>query len=166
MPHVLRKISKSKWYQLPWMLSGEVQADSFKDLKTDSNELSVWYVDDNRSNLDQIITCLASNLDSISHIDYALIDISTIQDFGITVAENVPAKTAFTAGNVWHRDLIELTGEEIRRLAREIQNRTQLRQRCEKGRTRVLLGSAFNAKELDLSLLSQDLQQEITSSLM
>lgn len=164
MPLVLRKISKSKWYHLPWMTTGEVQGDSLKDLKTDSNELSVWYVDDNRSNLDQVLTCLASNTDSISHIDYALIDVNTIQALEITVADNVPAKTPFAAGNIWHRDLVQLTGEKILRLAREIQTRPELRERCEKGRTRKLLSAAFNAQALDLSRVSRELQQEIASS--
>ena len=159
----MRKISKSKWYKLAWMSAADVQGDCLKDLKTDSNVLSVWYIDENMSNLDHVLTCLASNNDSISHVDYALIDISVVLALGIKVADDVPGKTPFVPGNIWHRDLVELTGAKILDLAREIQDRAHLRLRGERGYIQKLLSTALQEQTLDMSLIKPGLHQEIAS---
>jgi hypothetical protein len=113
------------------MSSADVQGDSLKDLKTDENVLSVWHIEDDRSNLDQVLTCLASNNDSISHIDYALIDLNAVIALGINVVVH-PGKTPYTVGNLWHRDLVELTGSKLIGLAMEIQKDPALRIRSDR----------------------------------
>ncbi len=73
---VLRKIKKAKWYKheaIPWLKEGELQADALADLKTTDNNLSFWIVEDDRSNLDRIITALAANCQYVTNIDFVLL---------------------------------------------------------------------------------------------
>ena len=69
MPLFLRIIRKAKWYkneQVPWLPEGELQADTLTDLSTKSNELSVWHIEDDRSNLEQVVTALAAGRDHLN----------------------------------------------------------------------------------------------------
>ena len=44
------------------------------DLVPDDNTLSIWYIEDDRSNLEQVAVAFASTRDSFSNFDYALVD--------------------------------------------------------------------------------------------
>lgn len=54
MAFLLRKIRKNRWYkeQIEWLPDGELQADPLSDLGTKSNELSVYHVVIDESNLE------------------------------------------------------------------------------------------------------------------
>jgi hypothetical protein len=78
MPLILRKIRKARWYQydrsdFPWLLEEDIPADPLGDLATNDNELSVWQINDDKSNLPRVAAALAANCDDISNLDYALI---------------------------------------------------------------------------------------------
>ena len=119
MPLLLRAIRKNRWYMsddIPWLPKGEIQADPLGDLATGNNTLSVWQVEDDNSNLKQVIAALASNRDSISNLDYAVFDIDLLADTGIKVKINQGA-TPYEMANFWHRDLVELTATKLVKLA-------------------------------------------------
>jgi hypothetical protein len=74
MPLMLRKIRKARWYQhnqadFPWLLDEDIPADPLGDLVTNDNELSVWQINDDKSNLHRIAAALAANSDDISNLD-------------------------------------------------------------------------------------------------
>jgi hypothetical protein len=91
VPLLLRGIRKRRWStdttdkSISWLSNGEIQSDALGDLNTSNNTLSVWYVEDDQSNLDQVITALASNRDAISNLDYVLFDISLVNSIQINI---------------------------------------------------------------------------------
>jgi hypothetical protein len=60
MALLLRTVSNAKWVPPDWMDAGEVPADALSDLKVMDNALSVWQVEADRTNLEMVITALAS----------------------------------------------------------------------------------------------------------
>lgn len=119
MPLLLRKIRKSKWYKndsVPWLEKDEIQSDALGDLVTSSNTLSVWLVDDDQSNLEQVIVALASGCDNISNFDYALLNVDLVLNVGIKI-KTKEGLTPYTRANQWHRDLVELTTNKLFKLA-------------------------------------------------
>ena len=77
MSFILRKIRKGRWHGsdvLKWLPANELPADSLVDLATKDNQLSIYIVEGDRSNLDRIIAALSANCDFISNFDYALLD--------------------------------------------------------------------------------------------
>ena len=122
MPLLLRKIRKGKWYKndsVLWIGENEIQADALGDIVTSSNTLSVWLVEDDKSNLEQIIIALASGCDNISNFDYALLDVDSLSSLG-TKIETKEGSTPYARANQWHRDLVELTTNKLFNLAEAI----------------------------------------------
>lgn len=66
MPLILRKIEKGRWNSdpqaVPWLPPGEVQAQALLDLAPKDNGLSVWLIEEDRSNLDRVVAALAGVL--------------------------------------------------------------------------------------------------------
>jgi len=123
MPLLLRKIRKSKWYKslnVPWLPPGELQADALGNLKTENNKLSLWHIEDNSSNLNQVLIAVLTTLDVPSNIDIALIDSNLVSDIGINM-ESTKGNTKISNVNInWHRNLIELTANKLMQLAQII----------------------------------------------
>jgi len=125
VPFFLRKIRKAKWYKnenVSWLAEGELQADALSDLETKNNELSVWYVEDDKSNLEQIAAALAASGDAISNLDYALLDQEVLSEVSIKV-RNTRGGSPDKKVNSWHRDLVELSATALFELAKAIQTK-------------------------------------------
>lgn len=101
---------------MPWLEKDEIQSDALGDLVTSSNTLSVWLVDDDQSNLEQVIVALASGCDNISNFDYALLNVDLVLNVGIKI-KTKEGLTPYTRANQWHRDLVELTTNKLFKLA-------------------------------------------------
>jgi hypothetical protein len=118
----LLKISKSRWnrHKSPaWLPSGDVPAKVLLDLRTANNGLSVWYVKEDRSNLDEVLIALASAYDRLDNLDYALFEERACDSLKICV-ETSKGTTPARKMNQWHRDLTELSGEKVLALAKLI----------------------------------------------
>lgn len=122
MPLLLRAIRRNRWYTsdtVSWLPKGEIQADPLGDLATGNNTLSVWQVEDDKSNLEQVIAALAASRDTVSNLDYAIFDVDLLSSIGIKIEVNEGA-TPYEMANRWHRDLVELTATKLVRLAEAI----------------------------------------------
>lgn len=123
MPLVLRKIKKAKWYKngvVSWLKEGELQADALTDLKTTNNRLSVWLVQDDKSNLDRIITALASKCEYSTNIDFALLDQSILEQLVIKWEKTIGDSHDDEINHISHLDLIELTARKLYQFAHKI----------------------------------------------
>ena len=58
-----------RWLRPDWLAGDEVQADALVDLSTKDNELSVWLIENDKSNLEHVVTALAANCNTISNLD-------------------------------------------------------------------------------------------------
>lgn len=115
MPFVFRKIRRARWVRSPdldWLAEGELQADALLDVLTENNKLSVYLIEDDRSNFQQVVAALAANRDKPANMDYALIDMSELMALDIQFAET-SGETVDTAVNAIHRDLIKLTAAKV-----------------------------------------------------
>lgn len=163
MPLFLRKIRKAKWYShidLEWLVEGEIQADALGDLATKNNTLSVWNIEDDKSNLEEVITALATRFDSPSNLDFALIDKKYVVDMGLKV---IPSKgdTYFLKANEhWHFHLTELTAQSILNLANIIMINGE-KERYRESQIILLLKQAIQNKTIYIKDLSVNLQSKI-----
>ena len=150
MPLILRKIRKSKWYKsevVPWLEEGDLQADTLVDLATKGNRLSVYLVDDDCKNLEQIVTALAAACDYISDFEFALFAEEALHKISIKVEETA-GDTADGIVNTWHRDLSELTANKITALAAVISTQA-VRRRLLSRRVLELLADAVASRQID-----------------
>ena len=163
---LLRAIHKPRWYddpRPPWLAEGEAPADVLDDLRTKQNELSVWLVREDESNVDEVVTALATNRNSLDKVDYALIDEATVGELGIDMQES-PANTPFHAVNAWHRDLIELSAGKVARLANAMFSRPR-RTRVTEARVRRLVRAAVSAQKIELTDLRDSIRAKIEGDL-
>lgn len=154
MPFVLRKIRKAKWYKsdgVPWLGEDELQADALVDLATKGNKLSVYVVDDDQANLEQIVTALAANCDYISDFDYALFNREALLEVNIKF-ENTEGDTPDAIVNSWHCDLIELSATKMMALATLIWTRAE-RKRFLSKRVLEMVVKAIASQQIDRTKL-------------
>jgi hypothetical protein len=162
VPLLLRKIRKSKWYKndsVPWLEEGEIQADALGDLVTSGNTLSIWVVEDDKSNLEQVIVALASSCDNIANFDYALINIDCLLSIGIKI-ETKEGLTPYSKANKWHRDLIELTTSQLFKLA-EVMAIHSTRERVSEKTVLNLIRVAVQNEKIDKTKLKEDVIKKL-----
>ena len=117
MPLLLRKISKPRWQKLAWLEEGKAQADALRDLETKENKLSVWHVEDDKSNLRGVVTAIAATRDVASNFDYALFDQRLLTKLRVRIEKTVGDTYHKEANASWHRDIVELSAEKNAELA-------------------------------------------------
>jgi len=162
VPLLLRKIRKNRWYtnNAPgWLREDEIQADTLGDLVTTSNTLSVWVVEDDKSNLDHIIVALASSCDNVSNIDYALFNIDLISESDIKV-ETKEGLTPYAKANPSHRDLVELTTNKLFKLAKLIFVHST-RERVKEKEVLNLIKNAVNNGQIDPTKLKEGISKKL-----
>ena len=134
---LLIRIDKPRWDwntdDSPWIPPGDIPAAPLTDLRTSPNsELSVWYVEDNRSNLARIIAALAGTRDHSDKFDFALFPEAVLTQAQIQWNTSLGNSADRDANSSWHRDLIELTASKLSTLARLIREQGEIERRFEK----------------------------------
>ena len=126
MAFLLRKIRKNRWYKekFDWLPDGELQADPLSDLGTKSNELSVYHVVIDESNLDRIIASLAANSEQCDNFDFAIFDENIISELGIKIKKS-KGELPDEQVNNWHSDLCELSATKLVILAKAIYDKAK-----------------------------------------
>ena len=118
MAFILRKLdSKASFYQQDWLRNEDAQADALSNLKTKGNQLSVWWIDDDLSNLDRVIAALAAGRDRVEKLDYAVIDRGVLDSLGIRSIKADGQSPDGGANQRWHQDLARLSGSQLVALA-------------------------------------------------
>lgn len=121
MPQYLLMINKRKWDRLnvPWLKPNQIQADPLGDLRVNEGALSVWHIEDDKSNLDLVIVALAAARQNFDKFEYGLFDQNIASGFNIKV-QITPGNSLIDTANAWHRDFIELTAEQALNLVNTI----------------------------------------------
>jgi hypothetical protein len=149
VPYLLRKIKRSNWFsEVDWLPANELQADALGDLASKNNELSVWFVSDDNSNLTEVVAALSLSGDYVSIVDYALIDLDLLSNQGFDIAQN-PGVTPFDSANHWHRDLVRLTARRVLELAELVKKAR--RERCRDKDALNYVSQAINSGKVDIS---------------
>ena len=129
-----------------------MQADALNDLRTSSNELSVWYIEDDESNLEHVITALAASGDTVANLDYALFDLQLITNSDIKIHQSPGITPDERVNALWHRDLIELSASKIMRLATIIFTQAEIR-RVSKKKLLRMIAQAVSTGRIDRAKL-------------
>ena len=118
MAFIFRKLDrKAAFYRVNWIRDGDVQGDALYDLRTSSNTLSVWMVDEDQANLNRIIAALAAGRQTLDKLDYALIERQRLDRLGIDIAKVNGVSGDEKANTLWHQDLRGLSGARLVDLA-------------------------------------------------
>lgn len=129
MSFLLRKYIGDRWIiNDPFSETTKFPADPLGDLKTTDNKLSVFEIDDKKSNLDNVIIGLASAPErkSLDDIEYVLLDTEELEKEGFVIKKS-KGKTLIDKVNEVHRDIVDLTAKRLVNLAKIIYQRTKIK---------------------------------------
>ena len=163
MPLFFYRVAQARWLwgeDVPWLPPGELQAEVFLDLQARDNVLSVWYIMDDESNLDRVIAGLAAKRDSVSNLDYMLINQQLVTDMSIGVLTS-DGSTADTKANEWHRDLGKLSISQLVDIAYLLRRQGRLA-RCPQKRVRALLEMAVSSGHIAYDQLSDGIKAKLS----
>jgi len=168
LPFLLRKINYKKWIRNPdldsWLNENEIPADSLNDLifNLKNNSISAWKVEDDNSNLNDIIIALATNPDYISELSYILIDLNILPKYGIEYNE-ISGETKYNKANqLWHLNLIKLSGKKALILAQEFFNKGEKKRIYKKQLLKLFEKNRKILKNLEIENLKDDVRKHIS----
>ncbi len=141
MALLLRTVRRGRWVGAlghDWLEEGDVAADPLADLRTSENTLSVWQVDDDKSNLLRIVAAFASTRDTFANFDFALVQEEVVADLGIEIRH--------TNG--------------LARLAKQMVAKSETR-RIPLKQVKQLIEDAVNSNQIDVQGLNNTLKQRL-----
>lgn len=167
MATVLRKIDhKQLWNRKAegdvgdWLQEGELQADALQDIKTDSNRLSVFLIEDGApATLERVVGALAARRDNLSKFDYVLFSPTLLEELGIEW-ETTAGDTLDVAVNACHRDLVKLTAPKLANLGTSLLRRGNIERKSirEAG---LCISNSIGAKFIDAAKVSPQVVQQM-----
>ena len=160
MSLILRIVRKSRWLSPLWLSKDDVQADSITDLSTKDNELSVWFVRDDKANLKRIISALAANRTSLSNFDYVLFNKDILIENKIKMGETKGISKDDEVNKTWHLDLFELTAQQIVNLAKCIKSNGKINRIFDKDVKQYIIKSIEDGN-IEITKLDEDLRKKI-----
>src|SRR5713101_2238736 len=165
VPFMLRKIRQARWYKVEgaWLAADDIPADPLSDLTTKDNQLSVWHIEDDRLNVERVITALAASGTDVANVDYTLLDHRLLSDMHIKIASTRGGTLDEEVNASWHRDLVELSAGKLVVLATAIFVHAE-KQRIRKIRVHQLIAQAVASGWIDLQRLQPKVRTEIEAS--
>lgn len=107
MAFFFRKVRRTKWYREDPKGQASIeklQADALGDLRTQSNLLSLFIVDNDLGNLERIAAAFAATSEHRGNLDYVLVDRQAINKLGLKEIPN-PGETKDQEVNKVHIDM-------------------------------------------------------------
>ena len=113
----LRKITYRLWEDKPWLLDGELQVASLKDMRTLNSRLSV-YLTGAGIGINRMVAAIAASATSVAQVDYVFLDIEWLEGHGFRL-ESTPdhGRTPDRDVNGLHYDIHGLTVSKLYELA-------------------------------------------------
>jgi len=135
-------------------------ADPLADLNTTQNNLSCFYIDDKKSNLEDIIAGLASNKQRLSHFGYILIDLQVIKNNRFKINKTEIGTTPCLKANARHVNIEELTAKKLINFAKLAHTSPDINTKTKK-QVKQLLLKAAKCGNLDTSKMWESLKKEL-----
>jgi hypothetical protein len=136
-------------------------ADALVDLRTQSNELSVWIVD-TQPVPERLLAAIAANRDGLNKIDYVLLDeVDVIHRLGCRIEKTDGGLPDRLVSDELHRDLKLLTARQILDLAEYIFVRRDSMQRYSEGEVRRVLVESLRSGFIDSAALNERMQDHL-----
>ena len=165
MPYFLRVIySNTKWEKAhfpPWLEESDLPSCIIKDLNADDNALSVWEIPDDKANLPDVITAVASSIRrSVKNdFDYALLDVDYVDEINFKSSIKL-GDTPFYEMNPYHRNLSNLSINKVVYFAHLLCAHGKFERMGWKKLT-SLIKDAHKNNKLDLNLVKPELKQQL-----
>ena len=123
MTLVLRVIRQYRWDspdQFDWLAEGDMPADPLSDIAdTSGNCLSVWFVDDEKKDLEHVLAALAANREKAGNLDYVLFTHGDLEAAGIEFRQT-GGTTPDERVNEQHHDLTHLSAAKVLALTERV----------------------------------------------
>src|SRR4051812_13446215 len=103
-----------------WLDAADAVGDQVSDFRTSENRLSVFEVpsEDSKSHL-RVAAALTASRGKLDDVEYCLIDEEMLSRVAVKT-EATPGRTPDPVVNSWHKDLVDLSGLVLTRLAVEV----------------------------------------------
>lgn len=155
MPWLLLKARKTNFFGDRWQ---ECQANGTAPSElVKAHDLSVWLIDDGESNLDRVVTALASACDVLQDLSYVMVSQEVVETLGISIV-HTQGNTPDEEANDWHRDLSGLPADpkdtKLFGLASAISREHKFGKRS-KAQLRKLIEDGIEAGHIDTSKVSE-----------
>ena len=165
MPLLLRGVDKRRWdwpgAAFPWLSAEEYPAAPFADLRTDArSDLSTWEIAGDRRNLLRVIIALAAGKQNAEKFDYVLVDQRLLVPLAITMKVTRGKSPDLEANGLWHRDLVELTGDKLVELVRLLRDQGVI-DRVPERRIAQLLREALRVGQIDRTRVDERLLRSL-----
>jgi hypothetical protein len=165
VPLLLLKVHKIVWEKtgLPSFLrKGDIPANCLADLNIEKNELSLWFIEDSRANLNRVLTTLAASCNFVSDFDYLLFDENIVTNIGLTINKTDGGTPDNLANRSWHRDLSKLSAQDVLKFAVAIFFQS-IAQRIKAKKIEELLKAAVANGEVDSLKLTPRMAQKLAA---
>ena len=122
MTLLLRKVNRNRWIDqdLSWLEDGEFQSDVLIDLRTSSNCLSVFLIEDDKSNFERIVAAIGSSAQKIDVFDYVLFSDEIIDKLSISIDKSLGSTKDEYVNKTWHLDFVDLSAQKVLKIAKEL----------------------------------------------
>jgi hypothetical protein len=160
---VLRLIRQPRWDapgKYDWLGEGDIPADLLADFATSENCLSVWLVEDDKKDLDDVVAALAASREKIDKLDYVLFT----QDHLDAVGAEVCTRTGSTPDeqvNGRHRDLIHLSAAKVLALTTRVWRDNLETKRVDERRIAQLVADAVRRGRISLEKLRPKVRDDV-----
>ncbi len=105
-----------------WLNDDDIPADLLPELSTENNTMSVYEIEDDKSNLQDVIASLAANRDDVHRLDYVLIKKNLLTGKGLQFQKTDGDTPHKEVNEKYHWNVIELSGNKISVLGNKILN--------------------------------------------
>jgi len=163
MPLLLIGVRQNRWLKQaaqPWLDRGDVPADPVVDLRVSENQLSVWEVLPDKSNLKRVVRALAIGKDEIQPNGWVLFDSGLLAAAGIKPPVQKAGTTRDEGANPWHRDLVDLSGLTLVALTKTILTNGESGQLLKKELV-GLVSAGIDANELREDQLPEKIRKQV-----
>jgi hypothetical protein len=152
-------------YESPsWLQAGQIIGDCINDFETKGGRLSVFFVPaDFNLRAIAIGAALEGKRPTLNNFEFCLISPATLSDLGLK-SEHSPSHgiTLDSEVNDWHFDVVNLTGQNLHDLAREIK-KTEFRDVVLEADIKTAIATRLEAGTMVLSKLHEKLQKKFES---
>ena len=161
MSLIVRKINRAKWNEGELRSHVDVPGDAVTScLKTVTNALSVWRIDD-ASELDDVVLAIAAEGDHLESIDVAVMSEQSAIMSGLILASN-PGKTPVMRMIHSHRDIQNLDYPSLGKVAQLIVEAFSQKsvRRYTKNQLRDIIDSAISKGDILVNDLKPSIQRK------
>ena len=164
MPLVLRKTRTNTIWdksanEFSWLEKGDIAADAVTDLATSDNDLSIYVINDDLSQLDRCLSALAASRMRLIPLDYILFDKSVIDRLGLET-NAVEGNLLDIEVNKLHRNIIELSASKLIKLSNIIMDECKLK-RILDDQVANIIANSINNKWIKAKSIHKNLLEDI-----